>query len=211
MARRRRGKKKELEGALGLKISTPRSIPTFQKLNSVLLKDMEEEEKASQSPRPQRSKLHLWGCSGVSFKAWQAEPYSRYKHIYILKPFHLFLLWLYNIPWWPDMAAECYTESWRDIKMKKNKKKRKKKKWWNCPWRRGREGGGFDGGGSCFVAVCGTSCCSPLSPLKMLHTLVKHTVSPSHCCSDLLWGGLKKKKKNRFRREKEDCTYNRIL
>lgn len=25
------------------------------------------------------------------------------------------------------MAAECYTESWRDIKMKKNKKKRKKK------------------------------------------------------------------------------------
>lgn len=122
-----------------------------------------------------------------------------------------FLLWLYNIPWWPDMAAECYTESWRDIKMKKNKKKRKKKKWWNCPWRRGREGGGFDGGGSCFVAVCGTSCCSPLSPLKMLHTLVKHTVSPSHCCSDLLWGGLKKKKKNRFRRQKEDCTYNRIL
>lgn len=120
-------KKKELEGALGLKISTPRSIPTFQKLNSVLLKDMEEEEKASQSPRPQRSKLHLWGCSGVSFKAWQAEPYSRYKHIYILKPFHLFLLWLYNIPWWPDMAAECYTESWRDIKIKKNKKKRKKK------------------------------------------------------------------------------------
>lgn len=89
---------------------------------------MEEEEKASQSPRPQRSKLHLWGCSGVSFKAWQTEPYSRYKHIYILKPFHLFLLWLYNIPWWPDMAAECYTESWRDIKMKKNKKKRKKKR-----------------------------------------------------------------------------------
>lgn len=28
---RRRGGKKELEGALGLKISTPRSIPTFQK------------------------------------------------------------------------------------------------------------------------------------------------------------------------------------
>lgn len=96
-------------------------------------------------------------------------------------------------------------------KLKRIKRKGKKKKWWNCPWRRGREGGGFDGGGSCFVAVCGTSCCSPLSPLKMLHTLVKHTVSPSHCCSDLLWGGLKKKKKNRFRREKEDCTYNRIL
>lgn len=25
------------------------------------------------------------------------------------------------------MAAECYTESWRDIKIKKNKKKREKK------------------------------------------------------------------------------------
>lgn len=46
------------------KIQNPKRIPTFQKLNSVLLNNMDKKkEKASflhtQSPRSQRSMLHL--------------------------------------------------------------------------------------------------------------------------------------------------------
>lgn len=156
-----------------------------------------EEEKASQSPRPQRSKLHLWGCSGVSFKAWQAEPYSRYKHIYILKPFHLFLLWLYNIPWWPDMAAECYTESWRDIKMKKNKKKRKKK-------RRSDEivrGGGVERGRVWWWGIL--FCCS-LWDFLLLSLVPSENVAHagqthSFSISLLQWSALR-----RFKKEEEE-------
>lgn len=88
---------------------------------------MEEEEKASQSPRPQRSKLHLWGCSGVSFKAWQAEPYSRYKHIYILKPFHLFYCGCTIFPdglIWPLSVIQNPEEI---SKLKRIKRKGKKK------------------------------------------------------------------------------------
>lgn len=117
-------RKKKVEGALWPKLRIPRSIPTFQKLSSVLLKDMDKKEKAlflhvqSEAAEVNVAPLRLqWS----QLKARAARPYSRYKHICILKPL-IFLLWLYNIPWWPDLAAECYTESWRDIKIKEEKK-----------------------------------------------------------------------------------------
>lgn len=148
------------------KIQNPKRIPTFQKLNSVLLNNMDKKkEKASflhtQSPRSQRSMLHLWGCSGVSLRLGKPNLIADI-NIYVFLNLLIFLLWLYNIPWWPDLAAECYTESWRDIKIKEEKHTNKRSdeivRW-------GREGGKeeFDGG-ILFVAVCGTFCCSPMSP-----------------------------------------------
>lgn len=184
-----RGKKSR--GISLTKLRIPRRIPTFQKLNSVLLKDMDKrKEKAlflhtqlvaeSEAAEVNVSPLRLqWS----QLKAWLAQPNSRYKHIYVFLNLLIFLLWLYNIPWWPDLAAECYTESWRDIKIKEEKKQMKRSdeivRW-------GRGGGVWWGNPVC-CSSWDNQLLSPVPFLKMLHTLVKHTVPPSHCCGNLLY------------------------
>lgn len=77
---------KRREGGGEKKFSIPRRIPTFQKLNSVLLKETDKEEEKARLLSVAESEAAEVNVAPVrlqwsQLKAWQAQPYSRYKHI----------------------------------------------------------------------------------------------------------------------------------
>lgn len=125
---------------------------------------------------PLRSVLHLQGWQ------WSSQDFVtptinsiRDINICILLLVNL-LLWFYNIPWWPVLAADSYTESWMNVKKKNGQNE--KKKWCNCPF---RETG-------TFVGETGTPICCSLRnyfavlpcPLLKYNTLVTHLL---HCAA----------------------------
>lgn len=178
---KKRNKKRKTRAGGSSEVSIPKSIPTFQKLNGVLLKDMDK-RKESLAPSGSGAEAAEVDVAPVrlqwsQLKAWQAQPYSRYKHIF-LKPFYSFSLWLNNIPWWPDLAAECYTESWRDIKMKEEKNKQMKSHE-IVHFRRRR---GCLMGKSCLLQFVGLMLLSLVPFFKNVTRCSKtHTVPPSRC------------------------------
>ncbi len=149
------------------KLRIPRRIPTFQKLNSVLLKDMDKrKEKAwflhtqlvaeSEAAEVKVSPLRLqWS----QLKTWRAQPYSRYKHIYVFLNLFIFYCGCTIFPdglIWPLSVIQNPEE----ISKLKRKTTNKREVMKLSVEGEERE---FDGG-ILFVAVHGTTRRSHLSP-----------------------------------------------
>lgn len=191
------------------KYQNNKEYPILPKTELCASEIMERKEKASSLHselsagwRQQRSESNLPDCTGVGPRLCEQDI-----NIYVFLNVLIFLLWLYNIPWWPDLAAECYTESWRDIKMKE--KKNIHEKWWHCPLRE-RRGGVWWGNPVC-CSLWDFSLLS-LVPffLNVTHAGQTHTVPPSHCHGNLLcWEG--KKTFNRDAMTKSILYPRRIL
>lgn len=162
-------------------------MPTFQKLNSVLLKDMDKKERASS--------LHLQLAAQREATEVNVAPEPASGsvspadiNIYVfLNLFHLFIVVVqYSLMAWFGRWV-----LYRILKTYQNKrgggrKKTTQEKRCNCPLeeRRGRVGWGNPVGSRSAGLHC-----SPLSQLKNItHAGQTHTVPPPQCNGNLLWG-----------------------